>query len=68
MTDVKQIERIFKFEGKVFADPDPNMSPERVLQFYSMEHPELATGVIEGPKYEKGKAIFTMGNSYKPKG
>lgn len=68
MADITSIPRIFKFENAEFPDPDPNMSPEQVKQFYSVEHPELTTGTVIGPTYKDNQAIFTLSTSYKPKG
>ena len=58
------LERVFKFkkDGKEqpLADPNPAMSPEEVMKFYSGTHPELTNGIVEGPTVVKDKATYTM--------
>ena len=41
--------RIFNFNGMVLDDPDPSMSPEKVLEFYAPLHAELNNAELKGP-------------------
>ncbi len=63
MLDIKNLPRIFKHQHKslTLKDPDPSMSSEQVLSFYSGLYPELAVARIEGPSIKDGSAeyIFT---------
>lgn len=46
---VQALKRVFKFDGKVLADPNPDMTPEQVKGFYAPQHPELTTAGIGTP-------------------
>ena len=41
--------RTFRFNGMVLDDPDPNMTPEKVIEFYTPLHAELNNSVLKGP-------------------
>jgi PRTRC genetic system protein C len=61
---VLDIERTFSFtkgEKTVeLKDPNPTMSPEEVVKFYSGTHPELTTAKLSGPKVNGNKAEYTL--------
>lgn len=61
---VTKLKRNFTFEKdkkKIeLSDPNPNMSPEEVLKFYSGTHAELTNAVIEGPKVVGDKASYNI--------
>lgn len=68
MATVTEVKRVFKYSSLELKDPDPNMTPESVMSFYSNVYPELTQGVVEGPemdgdtmKYEFRKAVGTKG-------
>ncbi len=60
--EVTGFTRVFKFkknkEITELNDPNPELSPEQVLTFYSSSHPELTTATIDGPKIENDKAVY----------
>lgn len=41
--------RTFRFNGMVLDDPDPNMTPEKVIEFYTPLHAELNNSFLKGP-------------------
>lgn len=51
-----------KKDGKSIkiSDPNPEMSPEDVIKFYSSTYPELTNAIIEGPKVDGDVAIYTF--------
>lgn len=57
-----QLQRKFTFKSKnqdvSLPDPDPGMSPEAVLNFYSNQYPELTTAKIEGPEIKDDTVQF----------
>ncbi len=64
----KVIPRKFIFDGIVLADPNPDMSPEDVMDFYSSTYPALNNAVVIGPvtkesevEYEFQKVVGTKG-------
>jgi PRTRC genetic system protein C len=61
MKEIK-IRRIFKWNDRVLTDPDPAMNAKEVIEFYSMQYPELIAGKIksETPDYEKGTITFVV--------
>jgi PRTRC genetic system protein C len=50
------------------ADPNPEMTPQDVIKFYSSEYPELTNSTVEGPKVEGGKAVYSFKTSVGTKG
>lgn len=48
---VNNVNRIFKHDNNVLADPNPSMSPEEVLSFYSNQYPQLVTSTVVGPTF-----------------
>ncbi|MHA2040013.1 MAG: PRTRC system protein C [Promethearchaeota archaeon] len=63
-----KLERVFKYEDTVLPDPDPNMAPKEVMNFYSGQYPELTTASIDGPKIENDQTVYTFGKSVGTKG
>lgn len=49
-------------------DPDPNMSPEQVMAFYSNTYPELCTSNVSGPQYEGDRLVFSFKTTVGTKG
>jgi PRTRC genetic system protein C len=41
--EVKEIKRVFSYNNEKLVDPNPEMSPNEVLDFYANTHPELTT-------------------------
>jgi PRTRC genetic system protein C len=61
---VTNLERVFTFEKDKkevkLADPNPEMSAEEVMKFYSGQYPELTNALVEGPKPQGDKAVYKM--------
>jgi len=60
--EIKNLTRKFSFKknGKQVELPDPNpeFSAEEVMQFYSVQHPELTTSTIDGPAIDGTGAAY----------
>ena len=55
--------------GKVtLPDPDRNMTPDQVMQFYSVTYPELVTSNCTGPVYEGDTIKYTFKSTVGTKG
>lgn len=69
---VTKLERefIFKKDGKdvKLNDPNPELSADEVMKFYSSQYPELTTSTSEGPKIEKDKAVYNFKTTVGTKG
>ena len=54
--EIKGMKRTFKMKKNskeiVLDDPNVNMSPAEVMDFYSMNYPELTTATVHGPEIE----------------
>ena len=54
--EIKGLQRVFKIrKGSSeieLADPDNSLSPNEVMDFYSMTYPELTTASVHGPECE----------------
>ena len=53
---------------QALPDPDPNMPPDKVREFYSNQYPELVNCTITGPEVLKSKIKFTFSTSVGTKG
>ena len=51
--EIKGMTRSFRFkkgtEYITLLDPDPNISPDMVMGYYSNMYPELTTATVHGP-------------------
>lgn len=50
------------------SDPDPNMSPEEVMNFYSNMYPELTTSNVHGPQIVNDEAVYEFKTTVGTKG
>lgn len=65
---VSNYKRIFKHGNTTLSDPNPDLSPEQVMAFYSNQYPELTTSNVHGPKIEDDKAVYTFKTTVGTKG
>ena len=56
----KRLLRTFLWAGQVLADPDPSMTPEEVLEYYSELYPELTNAVATPAEETDGKQVTTF--------
>ena len=70
--EIKGLQRIFKMKKNStemeLADPDSNMSPSEVMDFYSMNYPELTTATVHGPEIEDDRAVYEFKTTIGVKG
>ena len=70
--EIQGMTRSFRFkkgtEYITLQDPDPNISPDMVMNYYSNMYPELTTATVHGPviredmtEYEFKTTIGTKG-------
>ena len=52
----------------VLDDPNVNMSPAEVMDFYSMNYPELTTATVHGPEIEDDRAVYEFKTTIGVKG
>lgn len=55
---VKGLDRVFIHNRIELIDPDPDMTPEEVMQFYTNTYPELTTSNVHGPEINGDKAVY----------
>lgn len=65
---VTGIERVFKYNNTVLNDPDPELSPEDVLLFYSNIYPELTTSNVHSQLTEEGTMEYSFKTTIGTKG
>lgn len=56
----KPMKRVFKFDGRVLDDPNPDMSPEQVKNFYAPHHAELLNAGIGSPVTDLKAGTITI--------
>ena len=69
---IKGMSRTFKFkkgtEYVTLQDPDPNLSPDVVMSYYSNFYPELTTATVHGPEIEDDRAVYEFKTTIGVKG
>lgn len=64
---VTKQERVFRFtkEGSTvtLTDPNPRMTVDQVLRFYSNQYPFLSTAIVEAPTADGPKIVFNIKTS-----
>ena len=67
--EIKGLQRVFKIrKGSSeieLADPDNSLSPNEVMDFYSMTYPELT---VQGPVIENDTAVYEFKTTIGTKG
>ena len=70
--EITGLQRVFKMKRNStemeLADPDSNMSPSEVMDFYSMAYPELTTATVHGPELEDDKTVYRFKTTIGTKG
>lgn len=70
--DIKGLKRVFRLKkgGATLTldDPDSKMSLTDVMDFYSMNYPELTTATVHGPEFEKDRAVYEFKTTIGTKG
>lgn len=66
--NVTKFPRVFKHGKNELPDPNPALSPEEVMAYYSNQYPELTTSNIFGPKIENDKAVYEFKTTVGTKG
>lgn len=69
---INAVKRVFRFKrsNKVLEldDPDNTFSPNEVMDFYSMNYPELTTATVQGPEIENDQVIYEFTTTIGVKG
>ena len=69
---ITSLERIFMFKNGsakiTLQDPNPDMSPNGVMDFYSGTYPELTTATVHGPEIENDRVVYRFKTTIGTKG
>jgi len=69
---VTTLERVFKFrnsnEDVILPDPNSDMSPDEVMDFYSTTYTELTTATVHGPEIENDRLVYHFKTTIGTKG
>ena len=65
---IQGVKRQFKHGNRQLDDPDPNITPEEVKQFYAGTYPELTTSNVHGPKMDGDVAVYEFKTTVGTKG
>lgn len=70
--EIKGLKRVFKLKknGETLRldDPNPEMTVNNVMDFYSMTYPELTTATPHGPVLEDDCAVYEFKTTIGTKG
>lgn len=66
--NITGLTRTFKHGNIELDDPNPQASPEWVLNFYSATYSELTTATIDGPNIKDGQAEYVFTKTVGVKG
>lgn len=56
--EITPLPRKFRFKNFDHPDPDPTMTTEQVLNFYSAKYPDLTSSTISGPIIHNDMRIY----------
>lgn len=66
------LERVFEFEKDrktiTLSDPNPSMTTDSVMHFYSHAYPELTTATVQGPEIRDDRSVYTFKTTLGTKG
>lgn len=65
---ISNYRRVFKHGTITLTDPDPDMTPEQVIIFYSNQYPELTTSNVHGPEIKDDAAVYMFKTTVGTKG
>lgn len=63
-----KIPRVFKNGETLLPDPNPNLSPDEVMQLYANQYSELTNATCSGPKIENDQAVYEFKTTVGTKG
>ncbi len=66
--NVKVFPRVFKHRDLMLPDPNPDITPDEVMAYYSNQYPELTTSNVFGPKVENDQAVYEFKTTVGTKG
>lgn len=70
--EINVLKRVFQLKkGSTtleLDDPDSNLSLNEVMDFYSMNYPELTTATVQGPEIENDRAVYLFKTTIGVKG
>jgi len=58
---ITTLTREFLYEDEILPDPDPSMTTDEVIGFYSAKYPALVTAHVESQETKKDKIVYTIG-------
>lgn len=65
---INNLTRVFKLKDKKLPDPNPSLTPDEVMAFYSNQHPELVTSNVFGPTIDGDTAVYEFKTTVGTKG
>ncbi|RGN59194.1 MULTISPECIES: PRTRC system protein C [unclassified Bacteroides] len=70
--EINALKRVFRLKRGSntleLDDPDSNLSLNEVMDFYSMNYPELTTATVQGPEIENDRAVYQFKTTIGVKG
>jgi PRTRC genetic system protein C len=66
--DIQNLQREFRYNGVVLADPNQAFTLPQVRDFYANVYPEITSADIEGPEQVGAKVIYTFRRAVGTKG
>lgn len=70
--EINALKRVFQLKkGSAtleLDDPDSSLSLNEVMDFYSMNYPELTTATVQGPEIENDRAVYQFKTTIGVKG
>lgn len=70
--EINALKRVFQLKKGSSTlkldDPDSSLSLNEVMDFYSMNYPELTTATVQGPEIENDRAVYLFKTTIGVKG
>jgi PRTRC genetic system protein C len=60
MATIKTAQRIFKMGSVELPDPDPSLSPKKVVELYSTNYPQLKSATVSEPELIGDRLVYII--------
>ena len=65
---VTTLPRVFEFQGRQLADPNPDLNLDQVKEVLAVAHPSITNAEIKGPEVTSTAQVYKVQTNYGTKG
>lgn len=67
-TQIFTAPRVFHYSGLTLPDPDPNLTPSEVRDYYQLAYPELVNATVDRGQFDGDRLVFVIRRAVGTKG